>query len=385
MIAIFLSLNSHKRNNNNNTSLTSSNNKCKLGFLLNNNGCEVVNEYPNIKNKIYPDISSCMIEFNKSYITDKAIQNPASFYWMNRNDGSGRREYFKDNNYLTLTISPLRKNQCSVDKDCTGPYESCLNQKCQPYSNAEIYNGTCCDKNAINKLNVDPSNPIFNKLSLFRRALLNLVCENETPIPESNCILNWTPTLTIDDPIVQTKQAFKDTVLNTPYLYSDIYQSITCKNLTNGSRGFGFWNTSLDFNQTAIAWFIQLDGKNGVSPNGFFIQIQSPSNDIKEVTPIPPNISPLSNTTLILLPDLDEKNHTYDIIWRDDSIKFIIDGKIVYIETVNIPSVPMAYHNWVDNSLFGYDSSGQLNHILQDDNFNSDKSNIIRNLKIVLN
>jgi hypothetical protein len=347
---------------------SNSNSNCKFSYKLDNTGCTLVNEYGK-----YKDLSSCMNEFEKSYITDHGVKNPPSYYWMNRNDGTGRREYFTPSGYLTLTISPVKDlSNCKEQSECKQD-EMCLNNKCHYYSNAEIYNGTCCDSNAVAKLDVQASNPLLNKLSLVRRSLYELACnyDRQPAIPNSNCLLNWTPNIIIDDPITQTKQALQETVLNTPYLYSDVYQTVTCKNLKNGSRGFGYWNTSINLNETAIAWFIQLDGVGGVTKNGFYIQIQVPTTSL------------LPNISFIQLPDLDEKEHTYEIIWRKDSIKFYIDHKVVHIETKNVPNVPMAYHNWVDNSLFGYDLNMQLTHILQESN--SDRSNIIKNLKIDLN
>ena len=232
---------------------------------------------------------------------------------------------------------------------------------CVPYSNAEIYNSTCCD--SFDSLKFDPS----DLLSLFRVSLLKMVCENESV---KNCNLSFTPTITLDDPFNQTKQSIKDTVINTPYLYTKVYQKITCKNLNNGSRGFGYWNTTIDLKNTSIAWFIQLSGEKDESLNGFYIQCQKPMINETDL--------PISFTKI---QDLDENEHSYMIDWKKDSIDFYVDDVIVHTETKNVPNKNMAYHNWVDNSTFTYKNNALVHIIHKTD---KEKSNIIKDLQIYL-
>lgn len=286
-----------------------------------------------------------------SVIEKNYVKNPASYYWINRSDGSGKNEYGNNGVYLTLSISPLNSGKCVSKNDCVGLNVDCIEEKCIPYCNAEIYNNTCCD--SIMDL---PSGG--NILTDFRKSLLKTICEDQTI--NSNCSLSFNPYITLDDPINQTRQAIKDTVINTPYLYSKVTTYITCKGLKNGSRGWGFWNTLPSLTNTAIAWFIQLDGGKDYPLNGFYVQCQSPGDS--------------KNISLFRLPDLDDNEHKYDIIWEKDSIKFFIDDKLFYTETKFVPQIGMAYHNWVDNSVFSY-KDNMLQHLLQ--NIEEEKQNII--------
>ena len=293
---------------------------------------------------------------NDSFIHSNHVKNPDKHYWINRVDGSGNHDYSNDH-YLTLSITPFHTNQCSARSECKELNVNCLQGNCVPYSNAEIYNSTCCE--SIEDLPVDPN----NKLSQLRKNLLHSVCQSNLL---QNCKLTYTPTLTLDDPFTQTEQAIKDTVINAPYLYSYVKQTIRCKNLKDGSRGFGFWNTSVDFKNTGIAWFIQLS--SGDKNDGFYIHCQKPMTD-------------KLNMNLVKIKDLDEEEHEYTIDWKKDSIDFYMDDELVHTETQNVPSIPMAYHNWVDNSVFDYDKSGNLIHLIQ--NLKEEKSNIIKSLEII--
>ena len=294
----------------------------------------------------------------KSSMSPNHIINPPEYYWINRVDGSGKHDYFNDA-YLKLSITPFSTSTCSTRSECKELNVDCIDHVCVPYSNAEIYNGTCCD--TVDNLKVES----YDLLTLYRKSLLKMVCENEVPI--SNCNLSYTPTITLDDPFTQTKQSIRDTVINSPYLYKNVTQTVQCNNLHNGSRGFGFWNTTTDFKSCAIAWFIQLDGGKD-EMNGFYIQCQKPMTG----TDIP--------ISFIKIKELDEKEHTYQIEWKKDSIRFYMDNELVHIETKNVPDIHMAYHNWVDNATFTY-QNGQLVHIMHP--ITSEKSNIIKQLEIV--
>ena len=286
--------------------------------------------------------------------TKNYIKNPENYYWINRSDGSGKNTYDQNGIYLTLSILPLETNKCLTKQNCSGLNVDCIDGYCVPYCNAEIYNNTCCD--SIQSL------PSDNILTDFRKSLLQTICQDQLII--KNCSLKLNPFLTLDDPINQTRQAIKDTVINTPYLYAHSTTYITCKGLTNGSRGWGFWNTWPTLTDTAIAWFIQLNGGKDYPLNGFYVQCQSIGQN---------------NISLIKIRDLDENEHKYDIIWSKDSIIFLIDNNIVYTEKKFVPQIEMSYHNWVDNSVFSY-KDNMLVHLLQ--NVVEEKSNIITKIEI---
>jgi hypothetical protein len=300
----------------------------------------------------------------QSFITQNHIKNPENFYWINRSDGSGLHDYGKDENYLVLSIKPFQTTACSDKVTCKELNSKCIDGVCVPYSNAEIYNGTCCDTFATLG-DTNEVTTLFNVADKYRIALLKMVCEKQKSI--GNCSLQYTPTITLDDPLSQTRQSILDTVINTPYRYSSVTQTVTCKNLKNGSRGFGFWNTSADLQNTSIAWFIQIDNGNvNDTSNGFYAQCQIPMKTKNFIS-------------FVKLPDLDENPHVYTVDWKKDKIDFIIDGKIVHTETVVLPSDKMAYHNWVDNSTFTYENGG-LVHLIH--KISSEKTNIIESIDI---
>lgn len=303
-------------------------------------------------------------DIDNSIITDTYVKNPSSYYWINRVDGSGKHIYNNDpinSIYLTLLVKPYQTTACSDKIKCKELNSNCIDGACIPYSNAEIYNSTCCNTDSIQDMGIDTT--VFNFPNKYRISLLKMVCENQ-PIVQ-HCNLNYTPTITLDDPITQTRQSILDTVINTPYLYSTVKQTITCKNLKDGSRGFGFWNTSADLQHTSIAWFIQIDSAD---TSGFYAHCQIPA--------ITKNF-----ISFVKLPDLDENEHTYTVDWKKDRIQFSIDGKIVHIETTVIPTDNMAYHNWVDNSVFTYEN-GSLKHLIQ--KLKTEKSNQIKSIEIEL-
>jgi hypothetical protein len=300
----------------------------------------------------------------QSFITQNHIKNPDNSYWINRSDGSGLHDYGKDENYLVLSIKPFQTTACSDNVTCKELNSKCIDGACVPYSNAEIYNGTCCD--TFDTLgDANQVTTLFNVADKYRIALLKMVCEKQKSI--ENCSLHYTPTITLDDPLSQTRQSILDTVINTPYLYSTATQTVTCKNVNNGSRGFGFWNTSADLQNTSIAWFIQIDnGDANDTSNGFYAQCQIPMKTKNFIS-------------FVKLPDLDENTHVYTVDWKKDKIDFTIDGKIVHSETLVVPTDKMAYHNWVDNSTFTYENGG-LVHLIH--KITSDKTNIIKSLDI---
>ena len=106
-----------------------------------------------------------------------------------------------------------------------------------------------------------------------------------------------------------------------------------------GSRGWGFWNGSMDPSQSAIAWFIYLESNPEYPLNGFYAVVQKPGSI--------PQFFPLN-------PIILEQEHNYKIKWTNE-IEFFIDGKSVAksIETVN---TEMAVHIWIDNAVYDLDT-----------------------------
>ena len=115
---------------------------------------------------------------SNSFITPTHIKNPENFYWINRSDGSGMHDYGKDRNYVVLSIKPFQTTACSGNVTCKELNSKCIDGVCVPYSNAEIYNGTCCDTfETLGDANT--ATTLFNLPNKYRVALLKMVCENQ--------------------------------------------------------------------------------------------------------------------------------------------------------------------------------------------------------------
>lgn len=144
-----------------------------------------------------------------------------------------------------------------------------------------------------------------------------------------------------------------DLFLNNPFSASHnivFTAKIKVENLKGGSRGWGFWNTNpLPLIGMRIAWFLQQEGDGDPRNNGFFAQTFSGQKiDMQK------------------LQDLDEELHEYKIVLNNNSVTYYIDNKVVCIisDSEYIPDGPMAYHNWVDNSVFDF-AGGTGKKILQ--------------------
>ena len=257
---------------------------------------------------------------NLRYAVEKAdidIANPPKDYWFIRTDGKGDHQFFTDGNYLVNSIP-----KAGTDT----------------YYNAEIYN-----------------NPY-------------------TSILPKNVIVNPFP---VDDPLKEPEQFIRDLFLNLPYAPQNkvVFQgSIQVDNLKGGSRGWGFWNTSVLPPLMQIAWFVQYDGteQDGIVPlneSGFYAQTQN-------------GLAGMEMPSSVRLPDLDEGRHDYRIELSKDQVEYFIDGKSVHREKDpnHIPDSPMAFHSWVDNAMFGL-KDGAITHILQETN--APRSNTIQSMSIV--
>ncbi len=181
-----------------------------------------------------------------------------------------------------------------------------------------------------------------------------------TVLHPKNVIINTFP---VDPPLKEQNKFVYDFFLNVPYAPSNgivFSATIKAENLNGGSRGWGFWNTSLGVGTLLgygmslaslglgdnFAWFIQCEGyKPNGDPypwNGFWAQTRNASGKVW-----PP-------CSCIRLPDLDEEWHDYRIEINKDSVEYFIDEKSVAKVTNPecLPNTPLAFHNWVDNALY---------------------------------
>jgi len=217
--------------------------------------------------------------------------NPLPEYWFHRIDGEGGLNFNAEGNYLVNSIPP---------SPATGTI---------PHYNAEIYNSPY------------------------------------TTMPPKNVTINPFPV----DPPKEQSYLIYDFFINAPYAPANgvvFSAKIKAENLKGGSRGWGFWNTSL-FLCNNFAWFAQYNGKDSQGHdyafNGLWAQTRNASGEIWP---------PSSN---IKIPDVDiEVFHEYKIELFEQSVNYYIDG-ICVAEVTDpkcIPNKPMAFHNWVDNELY---------------------------------
>lgn len=222
------------------------------------------------------------------------VFDPPADYWFQRVDTAGNHCFFDEGLYLVNSIPPANTSS---------------------YFNSEIYNSPY------------------------------------TSIRPKNVIIN---TGLVDDPKTEPALFLYDLFLNLPYVAKNgtIFSArVKAQNLQGGSRGWGFWNTSMGLN-SQIAWFIQF---NGFEPdgkpyplNGFWAQTQ---NGLQ--------------ISMFPLPPLDEGWHDYRIEMTSESVNYYIDNRFLAQVTGGaIPSSPMAFHNWVDNAVFDIGKGG-VEHVMQ--------------------
>jgi hypothetical protein len=239
------------------------------------------------------------LQRNVVYSLEKAdldVINPLREYWFQRVDGKGSHRFFDRGMYLTNSIPAAGT---------------------EVYFNSEIYNSPYTS--------IRPKNVVINDSA-------------------------------IDDPTVAPASFLYDIFLNIPYVAQNgtvLSSRIKVENLQGGSRGWGFWNTSISPFGMQVAWFIQLDGvlADGTpyAANGFWAQTQNGLN-----------------VSMVPLAPLDEGWHDYRIEMNRDSVEYFIDNRSVAKTTnpASIPASPMAFHNWVDNAVFAVENLS-IEHVMQ--------------------
>lgn len=109
------------------------------------------------------------------------------------------------------------------------------------------------------------------------------------------------------------------------------------QSLDQGSRGWGYWNQSLDPTKSEIAFFIYLRGASDYPLNGFFIMTQKMGQT--------PDFYQLDEKLL-------SAPHTYSISWAGKTLSYGIDGAEVHQLSSNIPTGQMNVHLWSDNAVY---------------------------------
>lgn len=167
---------------------------------------------------------------------------------------------------------------------------------------------------------------------------------------------------------------FRDLAWNTPYLADKttsqkIAMRIKAEGDGGGTRGWGFWNTTMNPFAWQYAWFMEFT--NPVPPN---------SKNIRKtllamtVTRIDLDNLGGGGVCMTRLSDDVYKWHDYSVIWSADAIEFQVDRKTVATHGL-VPNSGMAFHHWVDNR--NYSGIGPGNYPLSES-----KSNLISNFEV---
>lgn len=197
--------------------------------------------------------------------------------------------------------------------------------------------------------------PVASPAAYFNSEIYN---SPYTSLRPKNVLINTFPV----DPRAETYNSIYDLFLNLPFVVSQgvIFEGrISVENLRGGSRGWGFWNTSVLPWAAQIAWFIQIEGtlpggREPMIPSGFYAQTLNGLNGL-----FGPDGRP-NPQAFIRLPDLDEQAHDYRIELNESVVEYFIDGRSVarVTDPALIPASPLAFHNWVDNAFFNWGRHG---------------------------
>ena len=151
-------------------------------------------------------------------------------------------------------------------------------------------------------------------------------------------------------------KGYRDLVFNVPYLANreksvKVTMGITAEGVAGGSRGWGFWNTTMDPFTFQLAWFMELTKQAPLHPlgqvvdNGFYAMTlgQAPGSGKTGIC-----------FSKLAAPELTESvdiygARSYEIAWLPDSVTYFADGVAVAQHTAYVPNRELSFHNWADN------------------------------------
>lgn len=277
-----------------------------------------------------------------------------TWFWREDSVGLHRFEYVND------------ANGCTAQKPCvklTAPFQP----EATAYINAEMYNNSCV-KRGVGHPQSQPfdqlaGNPLSAPLQLF----IQRHCDKPYPYRKdpategqlqyaNNSWNTTTPGSLTANPWSFTKLdaeapwlAVRDIAFNNPYLANAkkairMTVKIRVEGQGGGSRGWGFWNTTLSPENLQLAWFMEYSTQQAKDPAQVAksVVMQTMSFDI-------PGKIRICSTPL---PDKDYSIyqwHEYQIEWSPRAVNYFADGHWLASHTQAVPNAGMAFHNWVDN------------------------------------
>lgn len=370
-----------------------------------------------------------MLVYRDNYDYASQDKNNTTFNtWMWREDCNGNH-VFQDTQSegcsaarpcvkLTAEVYDARHAVCNaslLQPSSSGggstPYASGKVEDQTPYINAEMYNNACVRQGTgqphpqdFDKLltyekgdrnpwvqTTGQGNPIIPPFVMYQE--LRLHCDmpypydpawqNNHPVtPYAQTSWNTTtPGTLYANPLAygtpeNAGMWFRDLAWNTPYLADrttsqKIEMRIKAEGDGSGTRGWGFWNTTLDPFAWQYAWFMEFT--NPIPPDSQKVQKKLLAMTVTRI-----DLDNLSagGVCITELPGDVYGWHDYSIIWSADAIEYRMDERTVATHGF-APNSGMAFHNWVDNR--NYSSVGPGNYPLSEP-----KSNIISSFAVYI-
>ena len=284
---------------------------------------------------------------------------------------------------------------CTADTPCvklTAPIYAPPAGQNAPYINAEMYNNSCVRqgpghpaKQPYDRL-LDPVNPLLQSISFVSptelHAGITKYCHMPYPYREGSSTAypapyakdGWNTTTTADIAhnylaLIADKEAdwkwYRDVGFNNPYVANEQTASrldmrIKVTGTDGGSRGWGYWNTTMNPLVMQFAWFMEITTLKNPDASSdpefdntvWMMTVKGGDSDAAGfcVTALEPEVASIYDW------------HDYTIEWREDAVQYLVDGKVMATHSSYVPDRNLAFHNWVDNR--NYASSGPANYAL---------------------
>lgn len=325
---------------------------------------------------------------NYDYSQDSSKFN--TWFWREDDVGTHEFEYTKS--------PPGEVGGCSKLLPCVKLIAPKYGQANVHYINGEMYNNSCVRKGpghpeeqAYDRLQAVASNP-WMQTPVAPDVLYKEIGEycgkpypyRKTDESKTSYVDNSWNTSTgarlYSNPLAYLEtepdwQWYRDLAFNSPYLADasrseKISMHIKAEGEGGGSRGWGYWNTSMDPFVMQFAWFMELSQQASTPP----YKTQS------SVWMMTVKGGKGKDAGFCLTP-LDQKKYSvykwrdYEIAWNAGSVDYYVDQHLVAQHRQYVPDTGMAFHNWVDNR--NYFTSQPQNY-----NLYKEKSNYINQFSV---